>query len=86
VRVLATGQYAHHVVTALVAQGIEGRGVVHDPDKADEAHRARATETAQADLTDADGVAAAALLSTTGNPPPRDQAADRNPLHSLAFQ
>jgi uncharacterized protein YbjT (DUF2867 family) len=27
----ATGQYAHHVVTALVAHGIDVRGVVHDP-------------------------------------------------------
>src|ERR1700744_3287778 len=55
----ATGQYAHHVVTALVARGIEVRGVVHDPAKAGEARIAGATETVQVDLADADGVAAA---------------------------
>jgi len=27
----ATGQYADHVVTALVAHGIDVRGIVHDP-------------------------------------------------------
>jgi uncharacterized protein YbjT (DUF2867 family) len=52
----ATGQYAHHVVTALVAQGVDVRGVVHDPAKADEARRAGATETVEVDLTDADGI------------------------------
>src|ERR1700753_2452918 len=55
----ATGQYAHHVVTALVARGIEVRGVVHDPAKAGEARTAGATETVQVDLADADGVAEA---------------------------
>jgi uncharacterized protein YbjT (DUF2867 family) len=55
----ATGQYAHHVVTALVAQGIDVRGVVHDPAKADEARSAGATETVEVDLADADGVAEA---------------------------
>lgn len=55
----ATGQYAHHVVSALVAQGIDVRGVVHDPAKADEARRAGAAETVQLDLADADGVAEA---------------------------
>jgi uncharacterized protein YbjT (DUF2867 family) len=52
----ATGQYAHHVVAALVAQGIDVRGVVHDPAKVDEARTAGATETVQVDLADADGV------------------------------
>src|SRR4029077_1459353 len=55
----ATGQYGHHVVSALVAQGIDVRGVAHDPAKADEAHRVGATETVQVDLADADGVAEA---------------------------
>ena len=55
----ATGQYAHHVVTALIAQGIDVRGVAHDPAKADEARRAGATETVQVDLADADAVAEA---------------------------
>lgn len=55
----ATGQYAHHVVTALVAHGIDVRGVAHDPAKADEARRAGATETVQVDLADADAVAEA---------------------------
>jgi uncharacterized protein YbjT (DUF2867 family) len=53
----ATGQYAHHVVTALAAQGVDVRGVVHDPAKADEALRAGATETIEADLTDTDAIA-----------------------------
>ena len=55
----ATGQYAHHVVTALTVQGIEVRGGVHDPTKADEARRAGATETVELDLTDTDGFAKA---------------------------
>ncbi|OBI84887.1 SDR family oxidoreductase [Mycobacterium sp. 1245805.9] len=55
----ATGQYAHHVVAGLAAQGIDVRGVVHDPAKADEARRAGATETVRLDLADADGVAEA---------------------------
>ncbi|MBV8787011.1 MAG: NmrA family NAD(P)-binding protein [Mycobacterium sp.] len=53
----ATGQYAHHVVTALVAQGVDVRGVVHDQAKADEARRAGATETIEVDLADTDGIA-----------------------------
>lgn len=55
----ATGQYANHVVAALVAQGIDVRGVAHDPGKADAARRAGATETVQVDLADADGIAEA---------------------------
>jgi uncharacterized protein YbjT (DUF2867 family) len=55
----ATGQYAHHVVTALVARGVDVRGVVHDPAKADEARRAGATETVEVDLTDNSGIAEA---------------------------
>lgn len=50
----ATGQYAHHVVTALVAQGIDVRGVVHDPAKAEQARAAGATETMQVDLANDD--------------------------------
>jgi len=57
----ATGQYGHHVVTALVAHGIDVRGVVHDPAKADEASSAGAAETVQVDLADTDGVAEALL-------------------------
>ena len=53
----ATGQYAHHVVRALVARGIDVRGVAHDPAKADEARKAGVTETVQVDLADADAVA-----------------------------
>jgi uncharacterized protein YbjT (DUF2867 family) len=48
----ATGQYAHHIVTALVAQGID----VRDPAKADKARRAGATETVEVGLADADAV------------------------------
>jgi uncharacterized protein YbjT (DUF2867 family) len=55
----ATGQYAHHVVAALVAQGIDVRGIVHDPAKADEARKAGADETVQLDLADIDGLAEA---------------------------
>lgn len=55
----ATGQYAHHVVTALAARGIEVRGVVNDPAKADQARQAGATEIVQLDLADTDGVAEA---------------------------
>ena len=55
----ATGRYAHHVVSALVAQGIDARGVVHDPAKADEARRAGATETVEADLADTGAIAEA---------------------------
>ena len=55
----ATGQYAHHVVTALIAQGVDVRGVVHDPAKADQARSAGVTETVEVDLADRRGVAEA---------------------------
>lgn len=55
----ATGQYAHHVVTALVAHGIDVRGVAHDPAKADDARSAGASHTVQVDLADTDEVAQA---------------------------
>jgi uncharacterized protein YbjT (DUF2867 family) len=48
----ATGQYAHQVATALVAQGID----IRDPAKADEARMAGATETVEVGLADADAV------------------------------
>jgi uncharacterized protein YbjT (DUF2867 family) len=53
----ATGKYAHHVVHALVAQGIDVRGAVHDPAKADEARAAGATETVELDMADSHAVA-----------------------------
>ena len=53
----ATGQYAHHVATALAARGIDVRGVVHDPAKADEAREAGATEIVELDLADIQGIA-----------------------------
>ena len=55
----ATGKYAHHVVTALAAQGLEVRGGVRDPDKADAARNAGATETIELDLSDTGSVAEA---------------------------
>jgi nucleoside-diphosphate-sugar epimerase len=48
----ATGKYAHHVLAALTAQGVEVRGAVRDPDKADDARQAGAAETVGLDLTD----------------------------------
>lgn len=48
----ATGYFAHHVVPALAARGVEVRALVHDPGKADRALRGGATETVIADLRD----------------------------------
>jgi uncharacterized protein YbjT (DUF2867 family) len=71
----ATGQFAGHVVTALVERGIEVRAVVHDPHKADIARSYGAIETIWADLTDRasldtalDGVDGAFLITPAFHP------------------
>lgn len=48
----ATGQFAGLVVPALVARGLQVRALVHDPDKADQALAAGASDWVQADLRD----------------------------------
>lgn len=53
----STGYFAHHIVPALAARGVEVRALVHDPAKADRALRAGATETVIADLRDPDSLA-----------------------------
>lgn len=55
----ATGYFAHHIVPALAARGVEVRALVHDPGKSDRALRGGATEVVPADLRDRDSLAAA---------------------------
>jgi len=71
----ATGQFAGHVVSALVERGIDVRAVVHDPNKADIARSYGATETISADFTDRasldaalDGVDGAFLITPAFHP------------------
>lgn len=55
----ATGQFAGHVVPALVRQGLQVRALVHDPDKAAKLADTGVSETAAGDLRDADSMSAA---------------------------
>lgn len=55
----ATGNFAHHIVPALAARGIEVRALVHDPTKSDRALRGGASESVIADLRDPDSLYAA---------------------------
>ncbi|WP_186526195.1 NmrA family NAD(P)-binding protein [Leekyejoonella antrihumi] len=55
----ATGYFAHHIVPALAAHGVEVRALVHDPAKTDRALRGGAIETVVADLRDPDSLDAA---------------------------
>lgn len=55
----ATGNFAHHIVPALAANGVEVRALVHDPTKTDRALRSGASESVIADLRDPDSLYAA---------------------------
>lgn len=55
----ATGYFAHHIVPALAARGVEVRALVHDPRKTEDALRGGATETVVADLRDRDSLGVA---------------------------
>lgn len=55
----ATGYFAHHIVPALAARGVEVRALVHDPIKTERALRGGASEIVVADLRDPDSLYAA---------------------------
>ena len=48
----ASGQFAHRIVPALTARGVDVRAMIHTPAKADVARRYGATEISHADLVD----------------------------------
>ena len=55
----AAGSYAGLVVPALARRGARVRGLIHDPDKADDVREAGAEEVVVGDLTDRESVEAA---------------------------